>query len=287
MRRLFAGELFDVSEHSCSGTPVRCREERAQFDEIVLPRRGAYIRRARTGVVFADSGSVLFFNSGEPYEIRHPLPQPDASTVFTLKPALADELRRRRGDSAVFAAGAAGASDRASCRHRLFLAVLERPDRSDSLLVEEAGVALLRLVLDSADPQRVPYDDAPSEKSARSRREVAHNAAAFLNRCFCERVLLADVAAAVGCSIFHVCRIFRAEMGHTINDHVTRLRLRAALDLVLNSGKAITDIAQDVGFSSHSHFTAAFRRRFGTTPTKLRAAPGRDPGQQETTVLIC
>jgi AraC family transcriptional regulator len=47
-------------------------------------------------------------------------------------------------------------------------------------------------------------------------------------------------------------------------------RLRAALDEVLASSRGITDIGIGLGFSSHSHFTAAFRRAFGVTPSGLR-----------------
>ncbi|MFH1680297.1 MAG: helix-turn-helix domain-containing protein [Candidatus Eisenbacteria bacterium] len=31
-----------------------------------------------------------------------------------------------------------------------------------------------------------------------------------------------------------------------------------------------TDLALDVGFASHSHFTDAFRREFGVSPSDLR-----------------
>jgi AraC-like DNA-binding protein len=46
--------------------------------------------------------------------------------------------------------------------------------------------------------------------------------------------------------------------------------LSAALGEVLASSRGLTDIGVDLGFSSHSHFTATFRRAFGVTPSALR-----------------
>jgi AraC-like DNA-binding protein len=50
-----------------------------------------------------------------------------------------------------------------------------------------------------------------------------------------------------------------------------RLRLHASLERVAEPGSDLTAVALDLGFASHSHFTAAFRRSFGLTPSALRA----------------
>jgi AraC-like DNA-binding protein len=49
-----------------------------------------------------------------------------------------------------------------------------------------------------------------------------------------------------------------------------RLRLHASLERVAEPGSDLTTVALDFGFASHSHFTAAFRRTFGLTPSALR-----------------
>jgi len=48
------------------------------------------------------------------------------------------------------------------------------------------------------------------------------------------------------------------------------IRLRMALEL-LRSRRGLTEIALDLGYTSHSHFTAAFRNYFGITPSRYRA----------------
>jgi AraC-like DNA-binding protein len=48
-----------------------------------------------------------------------------------------------------------------------------------------------------------------------------------------------------------------------------RLRLTRALDLLARCDD-LTRLSLDLGFSSHSHFTSAFRRAYGCTPAYFR-----------------
>jgi AraC-like DNA-binding protein len=48
-----------------------------------------------------------------------------------------------------------------------------------------------------------------------------------------------------------------------------RLRLARALDL-LGDYDDVTDLALALGFSSHSHFSAAFKQVYGQTPSAFR-----------------
>lgn len=51
---------------------------------------------------------------------------------------------------------------------------------------------------------------------------------------------------------------------------ITERRLLYAYNLLLSSETRIVDIAIESGFSSQSYFTQSYRRRFGTTPSKVR-----------------
>jgi AraC-like DNA-binding protein len=50
-----------------------------------------------------------------------------------------------------------------------------------------------------------------------------------------------------------------------------QLRLARALDL-LEGDVDLSSLAQDLGFSSHSHFAAAFRQAYGRSPSAFRDA---------------
>ncbi len=85
------------------------------------------------------------------------------------------------------------------------------------------------------------------------------------------KVTLSEVASAVHCSPYYLSRIFRAEAKDSLHSYLTRLRLRASLEFLLRFPKEpFSEVALEHGFSSHSHFSAAFRREFGVPPSVLK-----------------
>ena len=62
----------------------------------------------------------------------------------------------------------------------------------------------------------------------------------------------------------------RAGAPFSLHAYRNQLRLRAALERLHEPGVELIEIALDLGFSSHSHFTETFRRSFGKTPSVVR-----------------
>lgn len=87
---------------------------------------------------------------------------------------------------------------------------------------------------------------------------------------YMEPLTLDDMAAAVELSTFHAARLFREHTGLTLHHYRNQLRLTEGLHRLAEPSCSLTDIALDLGYSSHSHFTAAFRRAFGVTPSRAR-----------------
>jgi AraC-like DNA-binding protein len=86
-----------------------------------------------------------------------------------------------------------------------------------------------------------------------------------------ERLTLDVLARVAGVSPFFMCRAFRAVTGETVHGHLVRLRLRAALHALARDGhRELSEVAFAAGFSSHSHFTRAFRAEFGVLPSAVR-----------------
>src|SRR5262249_411627 len=85
---------------------------------------------------------------------------------------------------------------------------------------------------------------------------------------------LSDVADAVGASSTYLTDVFSRFEGVSLHRYVTQLRLARALVELPEAGD-LTSLALDLGFSSHSHFTLAFRRAFGCTPSTFRARSNR------------
>ena len=76
------------------------------------------------------------------------------------------------------------------------------------------------------------------------------------------------------CSPYYLSRVFRAEARVPLHSYLNRLRLRASLEFLLRFPKeALSEIALEHGFSSHSHFSAAFHTEFGIPPSALKLDP--------------
>ena len=85
-----------------------------------------------------------------------------------------------------------------------------------------------------------------------------------------KNVLLSDLAAETGQSLFHAHRTLRAVLGETPKQFTLRLRVDRAAAALISSQALILDIALDCGFESHEAFCRAFRRRFRMSPSDYR-----------------
>jgi AraC-like DNA-binding protein len=86
---------------------------------------------------------------------------------------------------------------------------------------------------------------------------------------------LDDLAKRVHSSPFHLSRTFRQCTGMPLHRYHLLARMAVALNEVMETSRELTAIALELGFSSHSHFTARFRQTFGMTPSALRSRAKR------------
>jgi AraC family transcriptional regulator len=129
--------------------------------------------------------------------------------------------------------------------------------------VEESVLAIIDRVLQRA------YRLTPS--IAPLHRRAAQHAQTLLARDPIANTPLRTIAAEAGVSLVQLCRAFRAQTGSTMTHYRHSLRLRLALDRLHTTD--LSTLAQDLGYASHSHFTAVFRRHFHATPSAFRAKP--------------
>ena len=82
---------------------------------------------------------------------------------------------------------------------------------------------------------------------------------------------LASMAEAVALSPGHFAHAFRQATGTAPHRYVLERRVARAKTLLRSSDMAITEIADRVGCSSHSHFSVLFHRITGVTPRQYRS----------------
>jgi AraC-like DNA-binding protein len=104
------------------------------------------------------------------------------------------------------------------------------------------------------------------QRVKRLNRERAQKVMAILRSSLADPPSLEDLGRRVGCSHFHLSRIFAQEMGRTIISCLRDLRLERAAELLRTGQCNVTEAALEVGYNSLSHFTIAFRETFGCCP---------------------
>ncbi|MGH2352725.1 MAG: helix-turn-helix domain-containing protein [Chloroflexota bacterium] len=72
----------------------------------------------------------------------------------------------------------------------------------------------------------------------------------------------------------HFIRTFRATFGETPHRYLQRRRVERAMFLLRETGRSVTDICLDVGFTSLGTFSRTFRDIVGESPTAYRQRAG-------------
>jgi AraC-like DNA-binding protein len=112
-------------------------------------------------------------------------------------------------------------------------------------------------------------------RTRRRHRELAEEAKLLLSERIEAPPTLGDLAGLLGCSPFHLSRTFHGTVGVSLRRYVHRLRARLAADRLAAGARDLTNLALDLGYFDHSHFTKSFRREWGVPPSRFRAARSR------------
>jgi len=117
-------------------------------------------------------------------------------------------------------------------------------------------------------------DAATAAASPRARLntdQVLVNAAIrVLNNQLSANHTLEQLARMVGTNEKRLSRAFKEQLGKTVFEFLREERLRVAERLLADTSLRISDVAEEVGFSSSANFATAFREHCGITPTAYR-----------------
>lgn len=126
------------------------------------------------------------------------------------------------------------------------------------------------------------HADHRSERTRQRHRALTEKARLYLEEHYRERLRLANIAGPLGVSPGFLCHVFRRETGFSIHGYQTHLRLARARELILaGRGDDLTQLALELGFASHGHFTDTFRRKVGLPPSTFRRTSGSSRGRKE------
>jgi AraC-like DNA-binding protein len=262
-RVLHEGPLGRVEEFCCPGhVREQGAEEYSADHQFVLPASGAFLWHVGGEEVFADVNQVIYITGDESYRISHPVCGGDQCVIITPAPSALEELTTRPLQAVRALEPFRHRARAARPVEQLHAAQLRNPWRTEPLGFEEMLVALVRSLLNRPRTHRTPTPAA---------RRTIRQAKQILQSGLHERLSLAEVARCVGLSPIYLTTLFTRIEGISLHRYHMRLRLASALAR-LQQACDLGALGLELGFSSHSHFSAAFRQAFGLTPSAMREA---------------
>ena len=276
-RPLYKSPIISVHDYCChierSGPGA---EEESDANNIVLMRHGAFARHFGRRTTTADVNQAVFFSRESTYRVSHPADCGDRGTVFTVSPRVLNDIVRELDPSIddhpdqPFRFFTGPCDSGVFWRHRELVQRLESPDPLEPLWADVTALQLVADVLESAFVKHGVTRKPKREGTDVDHAERTEAAKTYLASRMSERVTLDEVAHAVHASPFHLARIFQQQTGVPVHRYLMQLRLRASLERLAAGTSDLTELALELGFSSHSHFTDAFRREFGKAPSEIR-----------------
>ncbi len=91
-----------------------------------------------------------------------------------------------------------------------------------------------------------------------------------MDRAYAQPLNIPALAQVAHVSEAHFIRTFRATFGETPHRYLQRRRIERAMYLLRVTGRSVTDICLDIGFSSLGTFSRSFREIVGETPAEYR-----------------
>ena len=254
-----------IRDVSCRGSRQhQSTEEFATTTEMVFPYRGVYVRHLGNDQAVAEANQVLFFNSAEGYRVSHPVPGGDASLSFAISEPQLRQLAPR-----AFLRNSAKLAFRRQrlridARAQALVALVRHSLRQNIAETLEAESLALTLV-----QRTLGLRTTHAAGASVGRQLLVDRAKLVLTSDLARRWTLADIAAEVRCSPVYLTQVFQQVEGLPLYRYQLRLRLARALDLLAQYDD-LTTLGLDLGFSSHSHFSSAFREAYGRSPSEFR-----------------
>jgi AraC-like DNA-binding protein len=117
--------------------------------------------------------------------------------------------------------------------------------------------------------KRIVPTQRPS--TIRLRASLLEEANAIVDREFSSELSLDDIARRVASSRRQLQRAYAEIGGTTFRDHLTRVRMDHAAEMLAARTLTVREVAHRVGYRQPAQFAKAFRRYRGVAPSDFRA----------------
>jgi AraC family transcriptional regulator len=240
-------------------------EEQAPETRLAFPYRGVYVHSVGSNDHVADANQMVVANAHEAYRVSHPVAGGDATLALAVDPSTLLEVTPLEYRCTRERPALNRASLRIDARTQFIAAQLRQRLARGSIGQLEAEALALHLVRHALGDSTSPGGRHGSSRPAKMADQVKMLLAADPWR----RWTLATIAEEVSVTPVYLTDAFRRVEGIPLYRYHLRLRLVFALSVLADCDDLMT-LAIELGFHSHSHFSAAFKKAFGQTPSVFK-----------------
>lgn len=256
---LFASPFARVSMLQCRPEKLDCSCEKcAVDDQIVFVTRGGFVRHTGKSAHVANANKVTIFKANEPYRTSHIDLFGDECVVFSF---VGDTLSMEFSEAIKGGSAWQPIGPSAVCSALKIVNGLKNRSMS-TLETEEAIVTLL---------QRILAGRSGTSSAGPAAHALVRDIEAELTRGPGSDWSLSALSRRFRKSAYYITRSFSKITGAPLHKYLLNLRLGMALARLTEGEKDLTALALDLGFSSHAHFSTAFKSALGMNPAAFRS----------------
>ena len=140
--------------------------------------------------------------------------------------------------------------------------------KNDRILLRCKTIELLAAISEAVD-RGEPTDESPRIENA-----LILEILQYLNTHYCEDVSLSEIADRFYHSKYHVCHLFREQVGVTVHDYLALRRIHLVNDLI-RRGDPVTEACFAAGFKNYSNFFRLYKKHTGMIPQEFKNSIGK------------
>ncbi|KZB56358.1 helix-turn-helix domain-containing protein [Thalassospira xiamenensis] len=144
---------------------------------------------------------------------------------------------------------------------------LGEPSHCNSACLELVGISLIIKLYELFGKKCLSQSSAITGGLGLMREK---NIKTYIEQHLTENIRLADLAQRVNLSTDYFRKAFKQSFGKSPWRYIRERRINIAKEMLITSDQSITEIALNLQFSSHAHFTDTFHQITGIAPSKFR-----------------
>lgn len=124
------------------------------------------------------------------------------------------------------------------------------------------------------EDELIPLPDAESTENRYIKAAVSYITSHYNDN----SLSIGQIAEELGVSDGHLSRLFKSELDISINNYITRLRIRRAMELLKDVQVKVYEVAEKVGYLDIAYFSNTFKKLSGISPSDYQTRGLRRQG---------